>query len=133
MVSTEEVIKYENFYQIGFETCEFLLEKKILRCENSLNVKTEIKTTHPFGIKEIEAKEENLNKFWKRIDQIGVWNWESEYNDDTLSCGHQWELSLKNKEGKSIDVKGYEMYPTNFNKFINALNKLFEIKIKILK
>ena len=54
-------------------------------------------------------------------------------NKNANTDGHQGELSLKNKEEKSIDVKGYEMYPASFNKFINALNKLFEIKIKILK
>lgn len=130
MINKEEVIRYENIYQIGWETCEFIPEKNILRSDNGL---MDVKTAYPLGIKEIEAEDENLNKFWKRIDQIGVWNWESEYNDDTFTDGHQWELSLTNKEGKSIDVKGYEMYPANFNKFINALNKLFEIKIKILK
>ena len=130
MINKEEVIRYEHFYQIGCESCEFIPEKNILRSDNAL---MDVKTAYPLGIKEIEAKNDNLNKFWKRIDQIGVWNWESEYNDDTFTCGHQWELSLINKEGKSIDVKGYEMYPASFNKFINALNKLFEIKIKILK
>ena len=130
MINKEEVIRYEHFYQIGCESCEFIPEKNILRSDNAL---MDVKTAYPLGIKEIEVKNDNLNKFWKRIDQIGVWNWESEYNDDTFTCGHQWELSLINKEGKSIDVKGYEMYPASFNKFINALNKLFEIKIKILK
>ena len=130
MINKEEVIRYEHFYQIGCESCEFIPEKNILKSDNAL---MDVKTAYPLGIKEIEAKNDNLNKFWKRIDQIGVWNWESEYNDDTFTCGHQWELSLINKEGKSIDVKGYEMYPASFNKFINALNKLFEIKIKILK
>lgn len=130
MNTKNKVIRYEHFYQIGCESCEFIPEKNILRSDNAL---MDVKTAYPLGIKEIEAKNDNLNKFWKRIDQIGVWNWESEYNDDTFTCGHQWELSLINKEGKSIDVKGYEMYPDSFNKFINALNKLFEIKIKILK
>ena len=131
MINKGVVIKYEHFYQIGCETCEFIPEKNILRSDNAL---MDVKTAYPLGIKEIEAKNNNLNKFWKRIDQIGVWNWESEYdNKNAPTDGHQWELSLRNKEGKSIDVKGYEMYPTNFNKFINVLNKLFEVKIKILK
>ena len=131
MINKEEVIRYENIYQIGCESCEFIPEKNILRSDNDL---MDVKTSYPLGIKEIEAKNDKLNKFWKRIDQIGVWNWENEYdNKNANTDGHQWELSLKNKEGKSIDVKGYEMYPASFNKFINALNKLFEIKIKILK
>jgi hypothetical protein len=131
MINKEVVIKYEHFYQIGCETCEFVSEKNILRSDNAL---MDVKTSYPLGIKEIEAKNDKLNKFWKRIDQIGVWNWESEYYDkNAFTDGHRWELSLINKEGKSIDVKGYEMYPASFNKFINALNKLFEIKIKILK
>ena len=126
-----EVIKYKNIYQIGFETCEFIPEKKILRTHNYL---MDEEISYPLGIKEIEIKDDNLNKFWKRMDQIEVWNWNNDYVDkNALTDGHQWELSLINKEGKSIDIKGYEMYPTNFNKFISALNKLFEIKIKMLK
>jgi hypothetical protein len=131
MINKGVVIKYEHFYQIGCESCEFVSEKNILRSDNAL---MDVKTSYPLGIKEIEAKNDKLNKFWKRIDQIGVWNWENEYDDkNAFTGGHQWELSLNNKEGKSIDVKGYEMYPANFSKFINALNRLFEIKIKILK
>ena len=131
MTNKEEFIRYENIYQIGFESCEFIPEKNILRSNNGL---MDVKTAYPLGIKEIEAKDKNLNKFWKRIDQIEVWNWNNDYVDKNAQTdGHQWELYLRNKEGKSIDVKGYEMYPANFSKFINALNRLFEIKIKILK
>lgn len=131
MNNLNEVIKYKNIYQIGFETCEFIPEKKILRTHNYL---MDEEISYPFGIKEIVIKDDNLNKFWKRIDQIEVWNWNNDYVDKNAQTdGHQWELYLRNKEGKSIDIKGYEMYPANFNKFISALNKLFEIKIKILK
>ena len=73
MINKGVVIKYEHFYQIGCETCEFIPEKNILRSDNAL---MDVKTAYPFGIKEIEVKDENINKFWKRIDQIGVWNWE---------------------------------------------------------
>ena len=32
---------------------------------------------------------------------------------------------------KSKNIDGYEMYPHNFQKFIDALNQLFQIKIEI--
>lgn len=51
MNNKNEIMKYKNFYQIGFETCEFITEKKILRSHNNL---IDTKTSYPSGIKEIE-------------------------------------------------------------------------------
>ena len=87
---------------------------------------------YPKGIKEIKAEKNSLNQFWKRLDEIDIWSWKEKYiNEQAATCGHSWRLSLVNKHGKSKEIEGYEMYPHNFQKFIDALNQLFQIKIKI--
>jgi hypothetical protein len=127
MSSKKEVIFYENAYYTGPETCEYISDKKILRSNNGL-----VETSYPVGIKEIKASENNLIQFWKRLDEIDIWSWKEKYiNEQAATCGHSWRLSLVNKHGKSKEIEGYEMYPHNFQKFIDALNQLFKIKIKI--
>ena len=124
----KEVIFYENAYYIGPETCEYISDKEILRSDNGLDGET----SYPKGVKEIKADENSLNQFWKRLDEIDIWTWDSEYDNKTApTCGNYWKLSLRNKNGKSKYIKGYEMYPHNFQKFIDALNQLFKIKIEI--
>ena len=128
MSSKKEVIFYENAYYAGPETCEYISDKEILRSDNSLDGET----SYSKGVKEIKADQNSLNQFWKRLDEIDIWSWDSEYDNKTApTCGNYWELSLRNKNGKSKYIKGYEMYPHNFQKFIDSLNQLFQIKIEI--
>jgi hypothetical protein len=123
----KEVIFYENIYDIGPETCDYISDKGILWSQNGL-----VETSYPVGIKEIKADTNNLIQFWKSLDEIDIWSWKEKYIDEEAhTCGHSWRLSLRNKDGKSKEIEGYEMYPQNFQKFIDALNKLFQIKIEI--
>ena len=127
MDNNKEVIFYENTYDIGPETCDYISDKGILWSQNGL-----VDTSYPVGIKEIKADENSLNQFWKKLDEIDIWSWGEKYIDEHANtCGNSWRLSLRNKDGKSKDIDGYEMYPQNFQKFIDALNKLFQIKIEI--
>ena len=127
MNNNKEVIFYENTYDIGPETCDYISDKGILWSQNGL-----VETSYPVGIKEIKADTNNLIQFWKRLDEIDIWSWKEKYiNEQAATCGHSWRLSLVNKHGKSKEIEGYEMYPHNFQKFIDALNQLFQIKIEI--
>ena len=127
MNNNKEVIFYENIYDIGPETCEYISDKEILWSQNGL-----VETSYPVGIKEIKADTNSLIQFWKRLDEINIWSWKEKYiNEQAATCGHSWRLSLVNKHGKSKEIEGYEMYPHNFQKFIDALNQLFQIKIEI--
>ena len=127
MNNNKEIIFYENAYYAGPETCEYISDKGILWSQNGL-----VDTSYPVGIKEIKADKNSLNQFWKKLDEIDIWNWEEKYIDEQANtCGNSWRLSLRNKNEKSKDIDGYEMYPHNFQKFIDALNQLFQIKIKI--
>ena len=124
----KEIIFYENAYYAGPETCEYISDKGILRSDNGL-----VETSYPVGIKEIKADTNSLIQFWKRLDEIDIWSWKEKYiNEQAATCGHSWRLSLVNKHGKSKEIEGYEMYPHNFQKFIDALNQLFQIKIEIM-
>jgi len=127
MDNNKEVIFYENTYDIGPETCDYISDKGMLWSQNGL-----VETSYPVGIKEIKADENSLNQFWEKLDEINIWSWNEKYiNEEAATCGHSWRLSLINKAGKSKDIEGYEMYPHNFQKFIDALNQLFQIKIEI--
>ena len=127
MDNNKEVIFYENTYDIGPETCDYISDKGILWSQNGL-----VETSYPVGIKEIKADTNSLIQFWKRLDEIDIWSWKEKYiNEQAATCGHSWRLSLVNKHGKSKEIEGYEMYPHNFQKFIDALNQLFQIKIEI--
>ena len=128
MDNNKEVIFYENTYDIGTETCDYISDKGILWSQNGL-----VETSYPVGIKEIKADTNSLIQFWKRLDEIDIWSWKEKYiNEQAATCGHSWRLSLVNKHGKSKEIEGYEMYPHNFQKFIDALNQLFQIKIEIM-
>jgi hypothetical protein len=128
MDNNKEVIFYENTYDIGPETCDYISDKGILWSQNGL-----VETSYPVGIKEIKADTNSLIQFWKRLDEIDIWSWKEKYiNEQAATCGHSWRLSLVNKHGKSKEIEGYEMYPHNFQKFIDALNQLFQIKIEIM-
>ena len=128
MKNIKEVIFYENIYDTGPETCEYISDQEILRSENGL-----LESSYPTGIKEIKVNKNSLNQFWKKLDEIDIWSWEEKYiNEEANSCGHSWRLSIINKAGKSKEIEGYEMYPHNFQKFIDALNRLFQVKIEII-
>lgn len=128
MPYNNEVIFYENAYDIGPETLEYISDQEILRSENGL-----IESSYQTGIKEIKADTKNLSQFWKILDEIDIWSWNEKYiNEEAETCGHSWRLSLVNKAGKSKETEGYEKYPHNFQKFIDALNQLFQVKIEII-
>ena len=128
MKKLNEIIFFENAYDIGPETCEYISDTGKLRSENGL-----LETSYPLGIKEIKADKNSLDRFWERLDEIDIWSWKEKYiNEQAATCGHSWRLSLVNKHGKSKEIEGYEMYPQNFQKFIDALNQLFQIKIEII-
>ena len=78
----------------------------------------------------VKSNEVKIISFWKKMDEINVWNWNKTYNDEmAITDGFTWEIKLRNRDGKSKYSSGYEKYPRNYKKFITAINKLFEIKI----
>ena len=82
--------------------------------------------------KKIKLDESKILYFWKRIDELNVWNWNKRYEDEmALTDGYTWEVKLRNRDGKSKYSSGYEQFPKTFKKFVDELNKLFETKIDL--
>ena len=84
--------------------------------------------------KKIELDESKILFFWKRIDELEVWDWKKGYHHSLnepqpLPDGWTWEVKLRNRDGKSKYSTGYEKFPKTFKKFVDELNKLFETKI----
>ena len=82
---------------------------------------------------EVQLTERKIKNFWKKMDEIHIWNWEKNYSIGEICDGHMWKLYIRNKEGKAKVVNGHQEYPHNFNKLIKALNNLFGSKIESIE
>jgi len=82
---------------------------------------------------EVQLTDRKIKNFWKKMDEIDVWNWEKNYSIGEICDGHMWKLYIRNKEGKAKVVNGHSEYPHNFNKLIRALNNLFGSKIETIE
>ena len=82
---------------------------------------------------EVQLTERGIKNFWKKMDEIDVWNWEKNYSVGEICDGHMWKLHLRNKEGKAKVVNGHSKYPHHFDELIIALNNLFGSKIKTIE
>jgi hypothetical protein len=47
-----------------------------------------------------------------------------------MTDGYDWELKLRDRNGRAKYCTGYESYPNNYNEFIKELNNLFGSEIK---
>ena len=82
---------------------------------------------------EVQLTERKIKNFWKKMDEIHIWNWEKIYSIGEICDGHMWKIYIRNKEGKAKVVNGHQEYPHNFNKLIKALNNLFGSKIETIE
>ena len=82
---------------------------------------------------EVQLTERKIKNFWKKMDEIHIWNWEKNYSIGEICDGHMWKIYIRNKEGKAKVVNGHQEYPHNFNKLIKALNNLFGSKIETIE
>jgi hypothetical protein len=114
----KEIIYYENG-SMGFPNSVELLENnkgKILEEGSELIV---------------DLKEHKILHFWDKMDELQVWKWKREYNPKyEILDGHQWELKLRNRNGRTRNFDGHMSYPDNYNEFIKELNNLFGSEIK---
>ncbi len=75
---------------------------------------------------EVQLTERKIKNFWKKMDELNVWNWEKKYDPVGGICdGHMWKLYLRNREGRAMVANGHQEYPHNFKKVLNTLNNLF--------
>ena len=118
----KEAIFYEanSFPSLGPEILE-------LKAGNKGSIKVE------GFMEEIQLTERKIKNFWKKMDELDVWNWEKNYSIGEICDGHMWKLYLRNKEGKAKVIIGHSEYPHNFNKLIKSLNNLFGSKIETIE
>ena len=67
----------------------------------------------------VDLKEHKILHFWDKMDELQVWKWKREYNPKyEILDGHQWELKLRNRNGRTRNFDGHTSYPDNYNEFI---------------
>ena len=84
---------------------------------------------------EVKIDEFKKQNFWKKIDELGVWNWHSKYPHRqpkyaAPTCQVNWKLKIINHD-KAKHCSGYYFFPRNFKKFTKELSDLMGVEIKI--
>ena len=86
-----------------------------------------------FILKSNEPTTKEWEQFFNVMDNLKVWSWKKDYNDEGMLDGTQWELIIKIKGKRGRKIYGSNAYPEpkgTFNSFIKALNKLSKSKIE---
>ena len=86
----------------------------------------------PIKVKIDEFKKQN---FWKKIDELGVWNWHSKYPHkqpkyQSMPDLTDWKLKIIYHD-KAKYCSGYDYFPRNFKKFTKELGDLMGVEINI--
>ena len=86
-------------------------------------------------ITEVKISEFKIQNFWKKIDELGVWNWHSKYPHRqpkyaAPTCQTFWKLKIINHD-KAKYCSGYHFFPQNFKKFTKELGNLMGVEINI--
>ena len=71
---------------------------------------------------EVQLTERKIKNFWKKMDELNVWNWQKKYDPAGRICdGHMWKLYLRNREGRAMVANGHQEYPHNFKKVLKRI------------
>ena len=67
--------------------------------------------------------------FFQTLDDINVWRWKKSYHSKhEFFDGGSWSLKIT-KNSKKLECHGDVYYPSNFDDFLEALNKLMPINM----
>jgi hypothetical protein len=77
--------------------------------------------------KELSPSPEAWQRFWARIDALGVWQWKADYSDPKRGGpdGESWALTLR-AGTKQVKSKGYNGVPDGYSEFRGAVYRLME-------
>ena len=103
---------------------------KYISLENNVGLVDELGNTTKVKIDEFKKQ-----NFWKKIDELGVWNWHSKYPHrqpkyEAPTCQTFWKLKIINHD-KAKYCSGYYFFPRNFKKFTKELSILMGVEINI--
>ena len=119
----KEVIFYSGFSMVPPESVELLENNKACIITPSSDAKI------------VDIQDYKILSFWDRIEEIGVWKWRKKYpysklKYEQLLDGYNWELKLRDRNGRAKYCSGYESFPRSFKDLIQELNNLFGSKIE---
>ena len=85
--------------------------------------------------KMVDIPDYKILSFWDKIEEIGVWKWHKKYpykkgKYEQLLDGYNWDLRLRDRNGRAKYCSGYESFPRKFKGLIKELNILFGSNIK---
>ena len=120
----KEVIFYSGFSMVPPESVELLENNKACIITPSSDAKI------------VDIQDYKILSFWDRIEEIGVWKWRKKYpysklKYEQLVDGYNWELRLRDRNGRAKYCSGYESFPRSFKDLIQELNNLFGSNIDI--
>jgi len=127
-VGKGESFKIEN--EVIELSAEYYRGNKYIFLENNVGFVDEHGNTTKVKIDEFKKQ-----NFWKKIDELGVWNWHSKYPHrqpkyEAPTCQVNWKLKIINYD-KAKYCSGYYFFPQNFIKFTKELSDLMGVEIKI--
>lgn len=78
-------------------------------------------------VERLSPTPEAWQRFWARIDSLGVWQWKSDYNEPKRDWpdGESWAVTLRSGE-RQVKSKGYNAVPDAYSEFRDAVYKLME-------
>ena len=127
-IETIEDLNTEN--EVIELSAEYYKGHQYISLENNVGLVDELGNTTKVKIDEFKKQ-----NFWKKIDELGVWNWHSKYPHrqpkyEAPTCQVNWSLKIINHD-KAKYCSGYYFFPRNFKKFIKELSNLMGVEINI--
>ena len=127
-IETIEDLNTEN--EVIELSAEYYKGHQYISLENNVGLVDELGNTTKVKIDEFKKQ-----NFWKKIDELGVWNWHSKYPHKqpkyaAPTCQTFWNLKIINHD-KAKYCSGYYFFPRNFKKFTKELSILMGVEINI--
>ena len=75
----------------------------------------------------VEPSMEQWISFWEKLEEIGLWGWEKEYDKCCLADGYSWEIKISHGD-QSLDSNGLNHGPTRVvgDDLVSCLDELLE-------
>ena len=72
----------------------------------------------------LQPGEEDWRAFWRALDELDVWSWESYYEPEYPTCGGtQWAAWIE-RGGRALKASGRDAWPPNFEGYLAAVRAL---------
>ncbi|GEM90657.1 hypothetical protein [Oceanithermus desulfurans] len=72
----------------------------------------------------LQPDEAAWRTFWRALDELDVWSWESYYEPDYPTCGGtQWAVWIE-RAGRTLKASGRDAWPPGFERYLAAVRAL---------